>query len=952
MTREDILISFISLNRLFRVGERMGLLRKSVSGIMLAMLLTSMLTLAFNIQAVDTEPKKWHSDRTSASTFCRSSLTSQDAYDCERDYNINDLESLDLLNETKLTRPVSWVSPIGSSPVMFNKMNISYEKFSVQLTYQTEQIYGQQFFVLVDSLIYNSTNASIIQYAHDVELSGISVSVFSGVWGSPEDKRSFLQQRYSKDLIGCLLVGDIPEAWYETDRFGDHEEYPIDLFYMDLHGDWVDGDRDGKYDKYVGTSPPSIYVGRLKASTMSGNEVALINHYFEKNHQYRTGKLCVPNSALAYIDDDFVEDSDAILRYIHEVFPVTTLENDFRTTNAENYKERLRSEGFEWLHVTCHGWSGGHVFSNHKAGEGDAGAVYSSDYSSIDPRILFYVLDVCSGSRYVEKDYLAGACAFAGTGGLAAIGATSTWFGIMVNPGPFYETLAKGGCIGAAVLQWFHETWIYDGYNPLSITGDPLLKPLSSPPPHDLAISELKVPPHVEPQTMVNITTIVTNIGANTESNITLTLSVNGSIIDSQRIDILKPRESRAITCPWSFIFLGNYNVTSQLELVPYENFISYNTRTKMAHAGPYKGFILIDLRFTPQWFVPTLWIEHLNSIGFVVNTLVNATDARPALDDYDVYIIMEPQNVFSGRFDGSVLPDFVSGGNGLFVVGCRNTETLSNIIRFTGIRWETVGLHGRDCNCTPTRQHPITQGLNWVRLFSEARLYNVSNSPEFLLKDDWNNNMLAVQEFGAGRVVALADRESARCVFYNVFTLYDNVVDWLTLRKTNIRVTSILTDRTTVRLNQTVRIDVTVENPGNVGAMFNVTVYYETQPIAIRTNIWLSRGETKVLTFHWNTTNVSIGTYKIKAEVSEVTGEANTNDNVLVGGTITIVGFLPTDLNKDWTVNILDVSIVARAFGTKPGDEKWNEMADLDKSGVINIIDVSMVARDYGRSL
>lgn len=40
----------------------------------------------------------------------------------------------------------------------------------------------------------------------------------------------------------------------------------------------------------------------------------------------------------------------------------------------------------------------------------------------------------------------------------------------------------------------------------------------------------------------------------------------------------------------------------------------------------------------------------------------------------------------------------------------------------------------------------------------------------------------------------------------------------------------------------------------------------------------------------------------------------------------------------------------MARAFGCKPGDEKWNEIADLDKNGIINIIDISMVARDFGK--
>lgn len=58
------------------------------------------------------------------------------------------------------------------------------------------------------------------------------------------------------------------------------------------------------------------------------------------------------------------------------------------------------------------------------------------------------------------------------------------------------------------------------------------------------------------------------------------------------------------------------------------------------------------------------------------------------------------------------------------------------------------------------------------------------------------------------------------------------------------------------------------------------------------------------------------------------------------------------TDLNGDGAVNIMDVSIVAKAFNSKPGCANWNETADLDKNGTINILDVSMVARDYGKTV
>jgi len=59
----------------------------------------------------------------------------------------------------------------------------------------------------------------------------------------------------------------------------------------------------------------------------------------------------------------------------------------------------------------------------------------------------------------------------------------------------------------------------------------------------------------------------------------------------------------------------------------------------------------------------------------------------------------------------------------------------------------------------------------------------------------------------------------------------------------------------------------------------------------------------------------------------------------------------IPGDLNGDGVVNILDISIVAQAFGTKPGDLKWNTIADVDNNGVVNIIDIALVAKCFGRT-
>lgn len=58
------------------------------------------------------------------------------------------------------------------------------------------------------------------------------------------------------------------------------------------------------------------------------------------------------------------------------------------------------------------------------------------------------------------------------------------------------------------------------------------------------------------------------------------------------------------------------------------------------------------------------------------------------------------------------------------------------------------------------------------------------------------------------------------------------------------------------------------------------------------------------------------------------------------------------TDLNKDGTVNILDIFTIAKKFGAKEGDVNYDPIADLDGNREINIVDLYAVAKDYGKTV
>lgn len=86
------------------------------------------------------------------------------------------------------------------------------------------------------------------------------------------------------------------------------------------------------------------------------------------------------------------------------------------------------------------------------------------------------------------------------------------------------------------------------------------------------------------------------------------------------------------------------------------------------------------------------------------------------------------------------------------------------------------------------------------------------------------------------------------------------------------------------------------------------------------------------------------VGNHTVILNVTDIQGLWNT-------ATANITVRLMGDLNDDCVVNIIDLNIVARAYGTRPGDEKWDPVADLNGDDVINMIDMNKVARQYGEA-
>jgi len=152
-----------------------------------------------------------------------------------------------------------------------------------------------------------------------------------------------------------------------------------------------------------------------------------------------------------------------------------------------------------------------------------------------------------------------------------------------------------------------------------------------------------------------------------------------------------------------------------------------------------------------------------------------------------------------------------------------------------------------------------------------------------------------------------------------------------------------------TVTNDTTVNINVTVENQGEGPETFDVTLYYDTNLIETKTLTNLPPG-IHTIQYSWDTTPIPKGTYTINVEATTVLGETDTGDNIHTDGTITetILG----DVNGDWEVDIFDVVAVATAFGSYPGNPRWNPNVDLVEDDIIDIFDVVLAATNFGRKI
>ena len=154
-----------------------------------------------------------------------------------------------------------------------------------------------------------------------------------------------------------------------------------------------------------------------------------------------------------------------------------------------------------------------------------------------------------------------------------------------------------------------------------------------------------------------------------------------------------------------------------------------------------------------------------------------------------------------------------------------------------------------------------------------------------------------------------------------------------------DIGITNVTTLKTIVGQGYNLTIIIKILNYGMNTETFNLTLYANTSIIQSLTNIVLTSRSSTTITFTWNTSGFTKGNYTITAYAWPVPGETHTEDNTLPDGWVIVT--IPGDVNGDRLVDISDLVITVGAIPSAPGWPNWNPNVDINGDGVCDISDL-----------
>lgn len=148
-----------------------------------------------------------------------------------------------------------------------------------------------------------------------------------------------------------------------------------------------------------------------------------------------------------------------------------------------------------------------------------------------------------------------------------------------------------------------------------------------------------------------------------------------------------------------------------------------------------------------------------------------------------------------------------------------------------------------------------------------------------------------------------------------------------------------------------TLNVSVTAVNYGDFSESTTLNIKANNTIIDTVT-LSLSIGQVQLVQFSWQTAYPNWGRYTLTATLTPVPGESVINQGDDSIGISWVRVSPPGDVNRDGSVGIDDLAIIALAYHSSPGSPNWNPLADVDKDSYIGISDLSICALYYHKSV
>jgi hypothetical protein len=347
-----------------------------------------------------------------------------------------------------------------------------------------------QVLLVVNHTLFRTHQQRFETYAADMNGQGYDVTLLDLEGGTAAELKSLLLRTGGESTAGIVFAGELPLAWFEQLEYFDDpdqpdnprlQEYPIDLFFMDWDGEWLDTSGNGIYDVHQGSVAPDVWLGRIAAYNLSRlDEDSLVAAYLDRNHSYRQGELSLPHEALTYIDDDWADASREWTGELAMAYGMVTTVADPETTSATGYRRHIIDPGYEYVQVAVHSTTDTHSFLiNHRREYDYFRFTHLRD--QVTPNVFFYNLFACSAMNLDRNLCMGSLYSLKPPYGLGAVGSSKV--GGMLFFEDYYSRLAEGLSFGQALKEWLTlhmrepgmERWAQSWFYGMTHFGDPTL---------------------------------------------------------------------------------------------------------------------------------------------------------------------------------------------------------------------------------------------------------------------------------------------------------------------------------------------------------------------------------------------------------------------------------------------------------------------------------------------